>query len=238
LWCGKEFESKFGAAKFCSTTHRSSYFRKQNPGYRGKKKNLNGSEQLSSTSMTIPEKKLERISNQLDPASQMIFDLMKEQTADLREKNKELTDENKTLLKEKGELNATHVKEKAALEKQVEDLNRALNDKPTGLNGFLSDSEVKNKLVDGLLAMGQSFMDRNAAQQQQLTGGTQELPMVSWLRGQPEPIQKDFMAMVSKLAEDNAKLAERLASINRSLMGVAPQQQQQQVNASNPRRSY
>jgi hypothetical protein len=237
LFCGNAFESKQKQAKYCpGTDHKTKHFRQLHPEYRKqkeyKRKHLNGSEQSSTPTHMIPVNAMQKISNQLEPASQMVFNLMKDQNAELRDQLKELKDDNKTLLKEKTDAAAAHAKEKAELQKQIDETTRALDEKPTGLGALVSDKDNQSRLIDGVLAIGQGLLDSFGPKQQQQLSGGEELPMVKWLKSQSPQVQKDFMAMASMLADPAAEsqLAERLANINRSLMNAAqPAQQQLEV---------
>lgn len=216
--CGKDFEAKSPTAKYCSELHRNYDFRKKNPGYR--KKGMAGVEpqqqervqqQPSLLFPSLSVDKLHKIQS-LDPASQMVFDLLKEQNSELRNelktKTKEFTDEIKAL-------NAkieTLSREKSDLEKSRDNAQRAVDAKPTGLAGLVSSQPDLLKEALPILA---GLVDKIMKPSEAVP------PFVQWLKAQPEPFQQDFMSMVSAVMQDS----KRMEMINRSLMAANPQQE-------------
>lgn len=223
-YCGAAFDAKSPTAMYCSELHRNYAFRKNNPGYR-RKKAMGGIDQpalvnaQATSTQIIPVEKFNRISQQLDPASQMVFELLKEQNADLRTelktKIKEHADEVKAL-KEKIE---TLTREKSEMEKSRDEAQRNLDAKPTGLAGLVQTQPDLLK----------EFMPVLAGLAEKVLKPTEPVPpFVQWLKMQPSKFQEDFMAMVGAIMQDS----QRLEVINRSLMSASSPEQHQASGSS------
>lgn len=228
LYCRTEFEAKSPKAKFCSELHRNYYFRQHNPGYRSKKTLAGVDDQgEAQTPVTrqqqqlfpsLPVEKFHKMQS-LDPASQMVFDLLREQNAELRNelktKTKEFAEEIKALTAKV----ETLTREKMDLEKSRDDAQRAVEAKPTGLAGLVSNQP---ELLKDALPVLAGIVDKIMKPSEPVP------PFVQWLRAQPEKFQQDFMAMVGAVMQNT----DRLEMINRSLMTASSSQQQEMAGSS------
>lgn len=216
-YCGNQFEPKSPKAKYCSQLHRNYAFRQQNPGYR-KKRNLAGMEQSpvnvqQDAQQTIPVDKIHRISQQLDPASQIVFDFLREQNAELRAELKTRTKEHADEIKALNAKIETLSKEKSEMERFSDDLQRAVEAKPTGLAGLVSSQpDLAKEAIPILSGLVEKLLKPSEPVP----------PFVQWLKMQPEKFQQDFMAMVGAIMQDT----NRLESISRSLMTASSPEQQ------------
>lgn len=232
LHCQKEFPAKTSKAKFCSDQHRNAHFQKnriRKPGLSGATQQQAPTQEPRSTH--IPVHSLQKITNQLDPASQMIFEIYKTQNSELRAELKEKNDEVKSLTKEKSDSVTKLQSEKSELQKQVDELTRNIDAKPTGLNGLLSNVDTQNKLIDGGLAMLASFLEQKQQATQQQLGAPAENAMMQWISALDKESQSKFMRIASILAGNAEALSTRLAFIHGYLepvMGVNKDQQQVQ----------
>lgn len=218
--CGKEFDAKSPKAKYCSELHRNYDFRKKNPTYR-RKQTMAGIDQpmIEFNNTALPVQKLNRISQQLDPASQMVFELLKEQNADLRAELKEKVKDHADELKKLTEKIETLTHEKTALEKERDQAQRSLDAKPTGLSGLISNQP---DLIKEAMPILSGLVEKILKPSEPLP------PFVVWLKAQDEKMQQDFMAMVSAIMQD----PRRLETVSRSLMSASAPQQQQVPGAS------
>lgn len=223
--CGKEFEAKSPKAKYCSELHRNYDFRKNNPGYR--KRTMAGIDQPMNQLTqdnnplipALPVQKLNRISQQLDPASQMVFELLKEQNAELRSELKQKTKDHADEIKKLTEKLEVLTREKSESEKARDEAQRNLSAKPTGLAGLVSSQP---DLIKDALPILSGFLEKVMKPSETLP------PFVVWLKAQDEKFQQDFMAMVSAVMQDT----KRLEMVNRSLMSASSPQQQVVAGAS------
>lgn len=220
LYCGNEFEPKSPNAKYCSDLHRNYHFRQQNPEYR-KRKGMAGiadeppgnQQSLKLSTPSLPVEKLHKITQSLDPATQMVFDLLREQNSELRNelkaKVKEHADEIKAL---NAKIESLSI-DKRELEKSRDDLQRSVDAKPSGLAGL---ALTQPDLMKEALPILAGLADKIFKQPEPVP------PFVVWLKSQDENFQKEFMGMVSLVMQDKT----RLEQINRSLMTASSPQQQ------------
>jgi hypothetical protein len=206
--CGKEFETKAHNAEYCSESHKFKDYRRNNP----RKKQL-GSVQNGVLAMA----KATPIQRpQLDP----LGDFMVRSVERERDKlDTELTDLKKKYeaLKEK----------KIELEKQLENANRAIEEKPRGLSGLVqSNPDFLNKALELGMPLINQLVDKvmnSTPPQNQLAAPDQNAnPVWMWLVAQPKEIIDQFVMLLEKLdgLEKQEKKKDYLEAWNRSLMSV------------------
>jgi hypothetical protein len=201
--CGKEFETKAHNAEYCSESHKFKDYRRNNP----RKKQLgsvhNG---VLAIAKATPTQR---------PQLDALGDFMVRSVERERDKlDTELTD-----LKKKYE----SLKEKNSdLEKQLDNANRSIGEKPSGLMGLVqSNPDMLNKALELgmplLNTLAEKLMSTGSPQKQ--LAAPDENPVWTWLISQPKDIQEQFVMLLEKL-DVTEKKKDYLEAWNRTLMSV------------------
>ena len=154
---------------------------------------------------------------QLDALGSYIKEDLTQKVNDLKDANKKLSDKLDSVTKERDDL-----------KQQYESAQRNLEAKPTGLGAIMQNPDTLKMVADATMPhLAQSAAPLFKALAGLLDPSTKH-PLMNWLSGVPEPLQVEFVNMVSRLGNTPEKLTENIAKINRALMGPAEQNNQQQ----------
>lgn len=241
LQCGCDISHMHSDAKFCKPGHRSAYNQKQ----ARKNKSLGGGPEifpgfttaaqtempvlaapLPATPKPVPQvdtQKLNRISNQLNSSDQLVFKLLMDQNKDLKDDLKTATKEHAVEMKELNGKIDTLMRDKAALEKNLADVERQLGDKPKGLSGFLSQNPetVKSTILEGLPLLVDVLKTIKGESSTNLP------PFVQFLYKQPEDVQRNFMTIMQTIMANEQEFPVHVQNITRGLMAPAGEAQKQ-----------